>query len=205
METRTAVSIRLFFGLLLVLGAAACSGGGGGSSPSVVEAQASKMRDCGILSTDGRIDANDNLDEEASCFIQCLNEASCNELADLWCGGPLETTLTQRCIDRCNPMDFACADGTEIRRSAHCDGTVDCSGGSDEQGCPTFTCSNGGTVPDDWKCDGDTDCADGSDEQGCPTFTCTNGQTIPASWECDFENDCADKSDEIGCAQLLCG
>jgi len=204
MKTHVLFSLSLLFGLVVIVGLTACNGGGGGGS-SVVEAQASKLRDCGVLSTDGRINADDQLNEEESCYVQCLNEASCNELADWWCGGALAATLDQRCQDRCDPVDFECANGTLIRRSSQCDGDIDCAGGSDEQGCPTFECSNGATVPADWKCDGENDCADGSDEQGCPTFTCTNGEKIPAGWECDFDNDCADNSDEIGCAELLCG
>jgi len=194
----------LCLAMFVALVSSSCSGGGS-SDPTIVEAQASKLKDCGIFSTEGRFNLNNDLDEEENCYIQCITEASCNELADLWCGGPLANSLHQRCADRCDPADYECANGSTIRRSWQCDGDADCPSGSDEQGCPTFTCSNGATIRASWQCDGDNDCSDGSDEQNCPMFTCSNGQTIPAGWECDFENDCADNSDEIGCAELLCG
>ena len=57
-----------------------------------------------------------------------------------------------------------------------CDGTSDCTDGSDESDC--FTCDTGSTVIRNTQvCDSAPDCSDGSDEGSC--FTCDNFDIIP--------------------------
>jgi hypothetical protein len=91
----------------------------------------------------------------------------------------------------------------------HCDGSDDCTGGSDERGCTCaeheFQCENSGRcIPAWFRCDWDNDCGDYSDEVGCDTpdcgegeFKCTAvGTCIDAEDTCNGVVECEDGSDE---------
>lgn len=187
------------FSLLTVL--AGCGGDSGTSSDAVVK----KMRSCDLLS-DGRVTSDAPYPGD-DCYNQCLLDASCNDLAGLVCGaGP--TTGISACWNDCV---FTCADGSTVSADYECDGTPDCSDGSDEHdGCGRwlFDCGNGNEVPRYWICDDYDDCGNSADEADCSDadfFDCGDGTRIPDEWQCDLDVDCSNGSDETGCAQPLCG
>lgn len=124
----------------------------------------------------------------------------------------------------CRGTEATCRNGQCIDRRRICDGTRDCTDGSDEPpSCgnadstkcdPTeFLCVGTGICAQKmWRCDGDDDCGDGYDELSCPTaapgsncrgieFECVSDSLcVPASYQCDGERDCRDASDEAGCS-----
>lgn len=101
-----------------------------------------------------------------------------------------------------------------------CDGSLDCTDGSDEAGCP-LVCRRGeiacdktdGCVHQSKICDGKLDCADGSDESNCYAENpepcpndhwCDTNLCLPQSFVCDHNVDCKDESDEANCAHVPC-
>uniref|UniRef100_A0A1I8GTA2 EGF-like domain-containing protein n=1 Tax=Macrostomum lignano TaxID=282301 RepID=A0A1I8GTA2_9PLAT len=127
-------------------------------------------------------------------------------------------------ICRAADCEFHC-DGRCLKASVRCDGTIDCSSGQDEIGCPgrgncgfsyEFSCrfSTGkgprdpACVPINFVCDGISECLHGEDEV-CPIdrvlcatdsyWTCKNGlHCIPVKQRCDGLLHCPDGSDERG-------
>ncbi|XP_038076283.1 basement membrane-specific heparan sulfate proteoglycan core protein-like isoform X2 [Patiria miniata] len=130
-----------------------------------------------------------------------------------------ETTTTEQ-PPRCSPSEATCRNGQCIPLQYRCDGSLDCSDGSDESNCPSagcepneYRCASGFCIQKIWVCDGDDDCEDGSEELNCPVaapgapcasteFQCLNTvttQCIPKAYQCDNDFDCEDRSDEIAC------
>ena len=70
---------------------------------------------------------------------------------------------------------YTCADGEELGNALECDGIIECSDSSDEEGCAderadevsAFECSDGTLVPLENVCDLNDDCEEGTDEIDC--------------------------------------
>ena len=132
-----------------------------------------------------------------------------------------EKTLT------CGKLEFTCKSGDEcIEHKYVCDGSKDCTDGSDEQEapegpCPTrcdFKCDGSRCLQKHQICDGSTDCVDESDESVsqchnatdaddylitsddyCDEFLCENGNCVLYEQRCDSVDNCGDNTDELNC------
>nr|XP_026693170.1 prolow-density lipoprotein receptor-related protein 1-like isoform X2 [Ciona intestinalis] len=130
----------------------------------------------------------------------------------------------------CTPGMYQCANTTKytnnscISPSAICDGTPQCTDGSDELNCdhhvclPTqFRCSHPPKcILRMFRCDGKKDCDQGEDEIGCAPVSCSsteyecqpspNNETscIPSRWKCDGDVDCYHGDDETNCTVTTC-
>ncbi|XP_059169141.1 sortilin-related receptor-like [Physella acuta] len=116
----------------------------------------------------------------------------------------------------CGTELFACHEKC-IEKAFVCDTIDDCTGGFDEQNCPSdcsgpnqYKCANGHCIPQNYRCDTQDDCTDNSDEQNCggtcaPGYQkCESGYCVVDSWVCDGTDDCGDGSDERTCTGLSC-
>lgn len=104
--------------------------------------------------------------------------------------------LFSACGDDDNSGDVVgnliCADGTRAS-GANCDGTNDCSDGSDEVACELDCVA---ALPASALCDGTADCDGGADETNCELDDICD---IEDSQICDGNADCTDGSDELNC------
>uniref|UniRef100_A0AC35UI09 EGF-like domain-containing protein n=1 Tax=Rhabditophanes sp. KR3021 TaxID=114890 RepID=A0AC35UI09_9BILA len=123
-------------------------------------------------------------------------------------------------INSCSGFGFNCNNEPDrlISNFQRCDGRVDCSDGSDEQGCGAchtgFSCLSAEN-PDVMVClrgtslcDGITHCKDNSDEiTFCAKKTCAKGEflceqsnmCVPMSYRCDGDIQCKFQEDEAMC------
>lgn len=185
---------------------------GGGDGGGVASAYVQRLQACGLLS-DGELPTLDasEVDEETSCYINCLLTAPCEDLEALTCDpfNAMPSPDLVACYQECESPngDFTCGDGETIPGSWQCDGEDDCADASDEVGCQTFECADGsGSIAQSEVCDQFPDCEDSSDELNCPGyFQCADGNGgVPESWKCDGGPDCEDGSDEVGCPTYAC-
>ncbi|XP_078585934.1 uncharacterized protein LOC144867741 [Branchiostoma floridae x Branchiostoma japonicum] len=135
----------------------------------------------GNLLVDSASTVSSALEDCSSNQHQCVFDGSCidrdlvcNEMADcpLWLG-QADDELNCGCFS----WQFECDDGSCIFAEWQCDGTHDCSSGSDEFGCDLtcaqdeYACSDGTCIFGFWECDGYDDCADGMDESNCASLS----------------------------------
>ncbi|XP_028967168.1 low-density lipoprotein receptor-related protein 6 [Galendromus occidentalis] len=160
--------------------------------------------------------------KDCSCSHVCLVHGQ--KEVKFSCSCPEEHSEGSCDVATCSPSEWTCRGGVNrcIPLEARCDGTFDCSDGSDEYGCcalmDVFKCSSNGEldmcVHSKRVCDGHADCRDGSDEKDCEhechdeqccqkSFRCQKSpgkySCLPPEKICNAESDCSDNTDEISC------
>jgi len=196
--------------LLLLTLASACTEEPPPTAGGLCAARESKLRGCGVVADDSLLPC---LEHPAHrCELRCEREASCEDLLTRYCSaGTYGSTALASCVNSCGFVGFLCPEGEELAANLVCDGSADCSDGSDEQYCATFSCASGESLSTLFLCNDSWDCSDGSDEGAalCGSFTCASGLVISTMQRCDGSFDCDDASDEADCpltlhAQLTC-
>lgn len=127
---------------------------------------------------------------------------------------PTSSQTSKLMSTECPDGRFKCKNGQCIQFSYACDGSGDCSDGSDEvsgctRQCLGKRCRNLNCISKEQICNGVDDCGDGTDEENCPLYTrdncsislmsylCANRQEcIHLRAVCDGIQDCSDGSDE---------
>lgn len=191
-------AMRTSVAIVLVALASGCT-----AAPADPSALYERLVGCGLFERGARgiATASSYYYAPDACYVQCLAEASCDDLHHLYCRSDLALGL--RCDDRCA---HHCANGALVALDAVCNGNDDCGDMSDERGCRTITC-DGTMFPPSIVCDGYPHCSDASDERGCAN-TCTGGGggiVVVQPWmRCDGYTSCGDGSDENDCATYAC-
>ncbi len=200
---------RVLSSLLLAL-ISGCSTSSSSSPEELCGARESRLRACGVTSEDATLPCLSHPTHR--CELRCERDASCEDLATRYCNaGAYAGTALSSCVNGCGFVTFLCPDGSELAANQVCNGSADCSDGSDEQYCSTFSCASGEMLSTIFLCNDEWDCSDGSDEGAaqCGAFTCASGLVISMMQRCDGAFDCDDASDEADCprtlhAQLTC-
>jgi hypothetical protein len=155
--------------------------GGSAGAGTQCEAMTATLVACGLLPSGQPFDCQEPVGPQDACYADCLVAASCEDLAVVLCAlAPPSLYILGDCLNGCDTQLFDCGDGTQVPASYRCDQVLDCSGGTDEVGCPiaeAFACPEGTVVPGG-VCDGVIDCKDGSDELGCPAPAPPIGQVV---------------------------
>nr|WP_299729571.1 hypothetical protein [uncultured Endozoicomonas sp.] len=131
-------------------------------------------------------------------------------------------------VSRCNDLSFTsklgrdmkCPDSfKKITPSQYCDGSINCPGAEDEQGCTQeaygknglFQCDDG-VVVKGRNCDSFNSCKDKSDEFNCSGYELKkhglllcelpSGNHAPEAFACDGVPDCTNGEDELHCHEI---
>jgi Low-density lipoprotein receptor domain class A len=166
----------------------------------VYEAVLKKMRECAILSPEGKYNGTLETFYYDKCLARCLLSVPCEEVKITVCASGHSNPLTTMCLALCANEFVTCPD--TLRPGKRCDGMMNCSDGSDEAGCDFFTCKSGQRIRDSQKCDDEPDCSDGSDEMNCfGVVKCADGKEAMGgvALECNGSAECSDGSDEPDC------
>ncbi|CAF3395990.1 unnamed protein product [Rotaria socialis] len=163
----------------------------------------------------GEYNCHDKTDE-INCSTALINNDLCNQNYSINCEQDILHSV--RLAEHGTHYEYTRPIQICIKRSAVCDGVIDCRNAIDEQ-CtqrnPLIIClrneyhckKTNRCIPKTWLCNGINDCLDpySSDELDCPTvvqctlneFSCqSKKQCIPSTAVCDGIQDCSDGSDE---------
>ncbi|CAF4134481.1 unnamed protein product, partial [Rotaria magnacalcarata] len=163
----------------------------------------------------GEYNCHDKTDE-SNCSTALINNDLCNQNYSINCEQDILHSV--RLAEHGTHYEYTRPIQICIKRSAVCDGVIDCRNAIDEQ-CtqqnPLIIClrneyhckKTNRCIPKAWLCNGINDCLDpySSDELDCPTvvqctsneFSCqSKKQCIPSIAVCDGIQDCSDGSDE---------
>jgi hypothetical protein len=144
---------------LLVLLTAGALGGCADDADDACRSHAEKVQLCNRVLKPSVCDT-----EEGRCGVACYARLKCSEYFAVDEDRP-PAWLTQ-CLTPCSER-FECKNGESVLMRWQCDGSEDCSDGSDEVGCKYFVCKDGQRVRETAQCNEEAECRDGSDEAVC--------------------------------------
>ncbi|RXG54075.1 Prolow-density lipoprotein receptor-related protein 1 [Armadillidium vulgare] len=167
-----------------------------------------------------RIESIDEYGENRIVEIDDLNNPVKINVCGCSQGLVLQSDGTTCSTPKCSSNEWTCENGECIFGFTRCDGSADCSDGSDEKNCTVtcsedkFQCKDGSCIENKYKCDGFRDCRDHSDEDNCTkankincksnSWQCDSGECLPHEWRCDEKVQCEDGSDEKNCDEIVC-